>query len=522
MKNSSWIFTFLVCLSLLISVHHGSAQAKRQDVDIINNSIQLIEAIQTTLMNQPAILLQQQRVRFGEGRYQSTQGQFDWQIKTSIHHNREKTPYTRVESEALLQNYSEQAETIYNLGLARKFRNGVSVSPMIEATRTEYLTHESTPSRNDANIRFTITIPLQKGLGRESTAAQETAARVNLERLRLLLRHSLSEKIKDTTISYWNYLAARTILAIHQSSEKKAQTYVTHMQRLVETDQKPRADLEQLIANRASKASGRLSAEQELLRARRDLGLAMGLASNEIIFLPEPGDSFPEVAGNTDIHGLEFESLFESALLSRMDLQAAKVNEKQTKTLFTAAVKNEKPQIDLLLSAGYNGLGEGDNWSEATRAFSDTKGSYYGVALRGELPFGNSSAKGVTVQRKSDYDLAVIQTGDLRRNIRSNLRLALEGLKRNIQVYHQEEIAVASYQKAVDNENKKLKIGMSTVTDIITIEDRLIQALLQKTTSIRNYAISLIEVQFLSGTLLPSGNEWHEISYDKLTRLPWL
>lgn len=520
MENNLWKIALLLFVCLPASLSHGDARAFQRIFGQEDRSILLIEAIQKTLTNHPEILLQKQRVKFSQGRFQSAKGRFDWQIKTSIHHNKEKTPYARAEREALLENYNEHRETVYNLGLVKHYRTGVSLSPLVESVRTEYLTYDSTPSRNDASVRFTITIPLQKGLGRESTAAQESAAREDLERQRLLLRHSLSKKIRDTTKDYWNYLTTHKILAIHRSSEEKAQAYVAGMKRLVETDQKPRADLEQLLANQASKASARLSAEQELLRARRNLGLSMGLAANEIIILPEPGDSFPEVTEITDADGLELESLLETALQIRTDIQAARVNEKYARTLLTAAVKDEKPQIDLLLSAGYNGLDEGENWSATTRAFSETEGSYYGIALQGELYFGNNSAEGLTVRRKSEYDQAVIQTVDLERNIHTNLQLALEELKINVAVYRHEEIAVASYRKAVANETKKLKIGMSTVTDVITIEDRLIRALLQKTASSRNYANSLIEIQFLSGTLLPPENDWNEISHDKLTRFP--
>jgi len=78
---------------------------------------------------------------------------------------------------------------------------------------------------------------LFRGLGHEATGAQEIAAEKNVERLRLVLKHKVSERIKNTTIYYWNFLAAQKKVDIYKKSEETAQKYVKVMKRLIDKDQ---------------------------------------------------------------------------------------------------------------------------------------------------------------------------------------------------------------------------------------------------------------------------------------------
>jgi len=514
-------FIFL-CGCLLILSSYAAAQTGKQNDTKQENGTNLIQAVKQTLINQPAILLHKEQVKYGEGNLQYTRGQFDWLLSTSLSQISETTPFTEAERNTVFESHNEQAETIYDLSLTKQFRSGISVSPSIETIRTDNLTFETSPTRNDAKIRFTITVPLLRGLGYEATGAQEIAAEQNLESLRLILRHKISESIKNTTLNYWNCLAARKRLDIYKQLEETAHGYVKGMKRLIDTDQKPAAELDQLKANSASKTSARISAEEELLKARHSLGIAMGLEFNEIMLLPEPGDPFPEVVKIAGFDDLKIKKLMRMACQYRADLQASKVNKKYAKTLLTASIKGKKPKVDFVLSAGYNGLDEGDDFSNTRSSISDTEGHYIAAALQAEYPFGNNSAKGLVGQRKSEYHQAVIQKADLERNIQSDLIVAIGELKRSFEAFQNERVSVASYRKTVDNEIKKLKNGMSTVTDVITTEDRLIRELFQEVTSTQDYANALINLRHVTGTILSSEEDWNEVSYDKLIEIPAL
>ena len=67
---------------------------------------------------------------------------------------------------------------------------------------------------------------------------------------------------------------------------------------LIEDEERPESDIDQLFANLASKRTNRIRAEQNLLEAKQALGIAMGLSVDEISSSPLPADD-PGTRGGT-------------------------------------------------------------------------------------------------------------------------------------------------------------------------------------------------------------------------------
>lgn len=511
-RKSLFFALFFLFSWLLILRSHAIAQEDAK--------ISLMQAVRYTLKNQSEILLGKEQVNYGEGNLQYTQGQFDVRLDTAIHHTIEQSPYTKIENSQHFEPYDEQRNTIFTLGLVKQFRTGVSVSPSIAVTRKDDATFDLVPTRNDTKLRFTITTPLLKGFGYAVAGAQEKAAKENLERLRLTLRHKISESIKSTTIFYWNYIAAEKKIGIYKESEEAAKKYLKNMKRLIDTDQKPAAELDQLIANLASKKSARLSAEKELVKARQSLGLAMGVEYHKLSQLSTPYDDFPELRDLIELDDSKYQELIEMTRLCRADLRASELDETKYNTLTTAAIKDKKPKLDLVLSAGYNGLDEGDRVSNAWDSIADSDGYYVSAALQGEYFFVNNTAKGLVGQNLAKYHQAVISTTNLHRNIQSDLIIAIEDIKRSAEALESDRISVSSYRRALENEIKKIKLSISTVSDVIIVKDRLIRELLQEITSHQNYANALVSLRYVTGTILSTDTMSVEVSYDKLTTIP--
>ena len=475
--------------------------------------ITLIEAVRQTLEKQPSIMIQESQVEISKGALQGAGGQFDWNLGTSFSRSDQKSPLSVQNQAATGKSKAVSEITSYRLSVDKQLRTGIVISPNLEMTRTKDRSFGA-PTTEQSSINLTVTFPLLRGRGKDAAAANEMAAEAELESSRFQLHHTVSGSILNTGMTYWNYLAAQEQFNILKDAESRAGQLASDYQLLIDADQRPAADLDQLLANLADKTTSRISAEQRLFEAQHALGLAIGLQFEEIMNLPAPADVFPEAEQEALPGESEIQGFVELALEHRADLLAYRKREESAGIMLTAARKNRNPQLDFILKTGYLQLDE--------KGFGDTPGSDVLGAMQFQFPFMNNSLRGLLVQRENIYQQLYFQTLDLERNIRSNVVVAFGFLKRSVAEVENARKAVESYQKAVVNEKTKLDMGMSTVTDVVTLEDRLRNALLSEVSSQLNYANALLKLRYETGTLLAGDAEQGVVGQRELIEIPSL
>ena len=506
-----------IFMSQAVAAAEGSSSPPKDDGEIT-----LMQAVKQTLIKQPSIHLIETQVKTRRGKLQEAAGKFDWVLGSSISIADENTPLGELLRSSTGESVSETGEIIYGLNLDKKLRSGISLSPNIEMTRTADHSF-GWQTTNEAGVNFTVTMPLLRGRGKAAAAADEMAAGADLESELLTLRHTISEGVLETVMGYWNYRTAQEKLNILKDSESRAGGLIDVVQQLVDADIRPSADMYQLKANLADKSASRVAAAQVLLEARHSLGLAMGLLSEQIEVLPAPADPFPGDASQNIPVPFTPKGFVELAREHRTDLLASRKKEDSAKILQVWAENNKKPRVDLILTAGYSGLDEGDSFHNATGSFYDNTGGLNTLAaLQFQWPFKNNMAAGRLVQQKATYQRAVIASQDLERKISSGVAVAVHDLKRSYQELQSTREAVIFYKKAVETENLKLRSGMSTVIDIITLEDRLTISLLSELRSRQNYANTLINLRFKTGTLISKGKDGSAVDKKTLTSIPSL
>ncbi len=486
-------------------------------------ALKLLQAVEKTITQQPSIRIQKQEVRISKGVLQEARGQFDPTIGTDISRASERTPLTEANKVATGRSQSERNLTTYNLSLNKQLRTGIILSPNVQMTRTDDLSFGG-ETTNEASVNFAVIFPLLKGRGIKATGARELAAETGLEASELDLRHTISASILETGIAYWNVLAARKNLVILKETELRARKLVRDVEELVEADERPSSDLDQLQANLASKTEARITGEQDIYEARQNLGIAMGLPFNEIDALPPPVDHFPETLSDEALSvAYDKKRFIQLSMQHRADLMASKKREEAAKILLTAARLNQKPQLDLTFNLGYKGLDEGDSYSGYYDSlYENTSGLNAYAIINYQYPLGNNTSKGLLQQRKSSYQQTRVRTADLDRNIRSDVAVALQALIRSISELQETRKSVSYYQKAVDNEKLKLQMGMSTVIDVVTMEDRLRNALLSEVSAQQRYSSTLLQLRFATGTIVSIEKEQCTVRMEQLTRIPTL
>ncbi|HSN86019.1 MAG TPA: TolC family protein, partial [Thermoanaerobaculia bacterium] len=97
---------------------------------------------------------------------------------------------------------------------------------------------------------------------------------------------------------------------------------------------------------------------------------------------------------------------------------------------------------------------------------------------------------------------------------------ALDAVARSAQQLERAVVAVRLFERAVENEEKKLKAGTSTLLDAISQRDRLTAARQAQVSAHLNLALALVRLRFETGTLLPDGADPGQIGLADLTSVP--
>lgn len=505
----------LFVLSLLTSLVAEAATTQ----EFSTKGIHLLEAIRVALARDLDLRLQKEQVESSKGRLQTASGQFDVRLQSSVSHSRDNTPL--LESTSLEETKIITDVTTYRFSVSNQLRSGAVISPGIEVSRTkDNFSNETAPAR--AGATFSIQLPLLRGRGKEVVAANETAARRDLESSILDLHQATAQSILNTTLAYWNYVAAKKDLDILRESESRANILVKETQTLIEADEIPAADLTQLLANLAIKTASRIQAEQRLFEARQNLGIEMGLPFQDISALPLPSDEFPKINKEVLPESTAIQFFIDQALNRRADLLALKQRQKSLEVLTVAARNGLKPQLDLSVDIGYAGLEEGGGLGDFFRSFArNTAGLNVSATLGYDWPVQNNSAQGLLVQQEAVLQQLTIQIHDLARRISSGVAVAIADLRNSSAELQKSQEAIRLFQITVDNEKQKLRLGTSTLIDVISFEDRLTDALRQNISEYLRYANALVHLRFETGTLLTIEQQEHLIGMEELITVPF-
>ncbi len=468
-------------------------------------TLDLNRVVQVALQANPNIAVAEDQVLIREGAWQAEAGQFDAQVFMSFAGSREHTPVAQGGTNQFL-NITTNANT-YTIGIEKEFASGLTLTPQVRMTRQDDFTTGGT--LNNASASLALNIPLLQGRGTHVNTAGVLAAAHNYEAGLLSLQHTRAQMVMQAGLAYWNYLAAWQNLEAFQESEARARTLFEETQQLIAADERPAADLKQLEANLAAKTAQRISAEQQAFASAQQLGLAMGLSPEKMQTLGAPGSSFPEVDEGILEQGVREVAFTDLALRRRADLAATQTEAQAARVRFNQARNILKPQLNVALNLGYAGVTSGTELEAYFTPFgNNVAGLNMGATLTYAFPFKNRSAHGLSIQREAVYRQQVTTGQDLNRTIRANVRVALKGLERSIYELRSSEAALELYQTAVENEKKKFQMGLSTLIDVMTVEDRLTDVRLNHIAGQQRYANALIQLRFETGTLLQTdGNK---------------
>lgn len=424
-------------------------------------------------------------------------GSFDPQMTVAMASRDERNPQFGAQD---LPGIASTRTLAYSLGVEQPFRSGLVVSPALSFSRLDAAGTSLGP-RNQAIASLGVTMPLLRGRGGGLAVASERSAAMLHAASAAELAHRRSQTLLGATEAYWNYAAAHARMDVLRGTEERSARLVDQTRTLVAADQRPAVDLLPMEANLASRRAARITGERGLIAARQELGRAMGIDPAAVLRLPPPATAFPTGPGGD---GVDAEpGLVDDALRQRRDLEAARREHDASRDLLAGYRGEARPRLDLTVTLGYQGLEAGDELGRFVSPFySELGGMHTRVELTYGMPLRNRLAGGRARQGAAAEQQAALRYAELQRQVQLDAAAAQETLQRSAEELTLFGEAARLHGLALESEQRRFRLGTSTIFDIINAEDGLTSATLAEIDARTRYAVSLARLRHTTGSLI--------------------
>ena len=469
-----------------------------------SGSLTLQAALESALRLHPLGRIREQQVAASRGALREASGIFDPVYSTGVEQSFAPTPLTTFQQDSIAGFKSAGLNiTTFSAGASRLYGNGISAGPILELDRTRdhYL---NLAGVNQSRLAYQVVLPLLRNRGAEVVGARVNAAGIQVEASVLDLTQTVSDLLTNTAAAYWELAGAQRFLEVALSSERRGQTLLENVQDLVEADRIPRNDIHQVRANLAERIATRVAAAQQMVVARQQLGLAMGLPPQSISDIPDPSQNLPELPAPPGEDAARIYT--ELALAQRADYLAARRRVDAERALLAQARNALRPAINLTISAGYRGLSEGVYPSSyLASVYRGVRGMDVAGGVRYEFAPRNNAALGRLAQVEASIRQAELTAADIARSVAAEVANALAGVRNARLRLEKARQSVDAFQAALDGEREKYRLGFGSLVDILTIEDRLTASLAVEVRARLDAAIELARLRRATGTLVAPG-----------------
>lgn len=493
--------------------------------ELPSKGMSLLEAARFTLENNRSIKIAAKQFDIASGESQSAGGDFNFALIGQLQSGREYEPLTENEKSNFQSLGIDEDAFEYDVSsVSAELRKRTRYGPVIsQRLQIRYADERITDvdSTNKGEIVFNVDIPLLKGRGRVSAAANEQSAEHLFQAASLQVVHQSALSVKETADLFWAYIAAAKKLEIAEESVDRADQLLKETELLVEAGQQPRASLSKFRANLEDKIATKQSRVFSVSSAKNSLGLSLGLTAFQIKAMPVPVSAFPDISDDEIANTLaDARTLSRRALSWRQDYKAILKQVAAANILFMASRRDRLPQLDLFFAMGYKGLHEGGDESDFLRGLGDNRTDpEWKTGLLFTKYFGNDSARGLLKQRLGHRQVVRMQANQLAEQIQSEVDLAMAALYSYKAELTASENSVNHYLKALDDERERFRLGLSTSIDLIDVQDRLSIANDRMIGARSQLARAAVNLRFTVGRLVEPAADGFIISKETLASL---
>jgi outer membrane protein TolC len=384
-----------------------------------------------------------------------------------------------------------------SVGVSQLLRSGVVIGSNLTAQSQKFFA--APPPGSTTALGITITFPLLRGRGEEFVAAAENAARLIVEQSQYVVRHTTAGVMFSTATAYWNLRAAEESLAVLKDAESRAGALVGEIQKLIKAGERPAADINLINANLINKRTARTIAEQNLINARLVLAQTLGLDVPALQSINRSVDSFPSFSGKPVLIE-DAGALVNRGLKNRSDIKAANANLEALRIAVNSARDNLKSILNLTVGAGNTGNTFNEN---PLLVFSRTPGSrQYSATLNYSWDVQNNTNTGKLISQSASFTQQEITIRALRLSVAAAIENAVAAYNSAAKQLDESRSTLELYNKVVENERKKLKLGSATLLDVVNVESQRQDAALALIGEEVGYANAIAALRYQIGELV--------------------
>jgi outer membrane protein TolC len=367
-----------------------------------------------------------------------------------------------------------------------------------------------------------VDVPLLKGAGSTSVAAEERASRLNVVAAQHALAQTAAANVLNTVVQYWSLASAEEQLRLLGQSAGAQRRIGELSEALVKGDELAPFEMKRVRARAADVDASLIRARQAVETARVELARAMGLTVTSLGGAPSAADPLPDAALLDRAAAASLKELVDGVPAARGDVKAAREQVAAAEALLAGARVNLRPSLNLSLQAGVNAV-----WQDAeyrinaainptglARAFGSMwVGPSVQVGLAFGIPVGNHAAKGRVVQFEALRQKAVVAERDTLRSARLGLVQSIESARAAARELALRTTASERGVEAGRSASQQFEAGELNAIDAITTELQVTQARLDGLGARLSLATLAAQVRFEAGALLPYIISGGEVSF---------
>jgi outer membrane protein TolC len=469
-----------------------------------SGTLSILDAVRSTLRLSPPIQTAAAQVRQQEALVNVARGPFDPIITAGVSQTRTAAPVLPGAALASGENALTTDTTSANLGASVFTVLGTTITPSVGLSRVYERANipiVSAGFQNDPGQYATASVNVIQPLLRGAGTVGAASALASAKRARDAAVHTADGvaqvQVYDTLLAYFQLVATEEDLELLRLAETEDRKVVDDTRQLVLGKQRPRSDLPGVEGNLANRTREVMEAEDARVQAVYALALAMGLGPEGTAEF-RTGDPFPDPSTPT----LDPESIVRLAQRDRGDLLAAHDTVAAQEELLRGAEHNTLPQLNLALSAGYQGALEKDGIGPFFAALGENvPGISASAGLSLALPVLNTAQIADRDLKRSLRDEASIAEKDLLRQVPIQVMNTLKDLLLSRNALAAATESVKQFEQAVTDQRDKLHEGVGTVIDLVLTEELLITAKQSRTANELRCASALAQVYLEMGAL---------------------
>lgn len=369
-------------------------------------------------------------------------------------------------------------------------------------------------------VTFAIEQPLLRNFIYNPAYTTERIRRLDVASARYLMVQTVSTQLRDVVQAYWDLVAAKKIYIIERDKKKRLIDLAKKSLLLIRGGQLNATELDQQYAEIYRQDRIILFAQQSVYTAlNRLLFLMGGVQGCPAIDIPNLMlEEFPDV--KEALGKLHTCCLVDLAIRNRPDLTAQNYRTQGTWVQLEAAKHNLLPSLNLRVEGNVHNFALN---RKACPFFGAVESRLperdLTVELNFSVPLYNDEFIGDLRRSRAENWQSHFQETQLIEDIKYNLATAVRNHYSLIEQLKAASEAVRWYKITLKDERRKLLEGFSTIFIVLDFENRLSLAMSDEVQTYNLYARNLVELLYLTGTLVEYNCQTNQFYLSNMTHI---